>query len=316
MKREKIRKIYGSITVAMLLIIPFLASVGVVRGAEYSLALSKNTQHYDLIQYDEDTWDDVVNSSINPSDWFGGDADEVNAKSKQTVKGWFDRDWKTYDAFNTLFVPQELLVLLISNESLEYTEDEVNENYDDTYQAWVVYTAKWDFTSDEFEIDPDDENERMVIFQDGESAKKLLDTYNEWVADINPKLAFYFQSLPIISGDEFLWELTRNMNLGFAQPFSEQMSEIVEELDCDNVKVDGNQLVFERKEKEEFNVIFTFEDGGRVTEITVEDADGSSFYKITSSSSSTFAIVMVIISIIAVGAAIAYLVYKRKQRTL
>ncbi len=42
-------------------------------------------QIYEVKKYDDETWKNTVNFTSTPSDWFGGDADKIGAKSKITL---------------------------------------------------------------------------------------------------------------------------------------------------------------------------------------------------------------------------------------
>jgi hypothetical protein len=89
-------------------------------------------------------------------------------------------------------------------------------------------------------------------------------------------------SLPLLNGEEFLWQL---MIYGFVitDPFSNYLNQIINALDCSNASVQGNSLIFRRSGEEIFIVEITFNNLGIMDTILMKNMQNEVFYHITSS---------------------------------
>ena len=79
------RKSIGLILVLGILISGFLFT-GVSAAITYRLTLTKGTEEFTVITYDEDAWNSTVDSTLNPSDWFEGDSNITDAKRRSQSK--------------------------------------------------------------------------------------------------------------------------------------------------------------------------------------------------------------------------------------
>ena len=138
-----------------------LFSTYTMANGNYNVGLTKGTDVFTVIRYDEAAWKNTVNSSTTPSNWFEGDSNHTGAKSKYTLKGWNYVTWETYDVFVSLFLPilfeaEDLIPLLGLLNSQGYNETTINANYTNSYSLWVGLLATWNFTIGSFEENPSD----------------------------------------------------------------------------------------------------------------------------------------------------------------
>ena len=157
------------INVWLISIILIGLSTSVIGAANsYQLTLTRGTQTLTVSTYDKDTWESYVGKSETPKTWFGGEANEKSSLSRITIRSTDDVKYETYDLWTLIFMVEmskEALGVLKSNTSqFDFTQEDVNDKYSDTYEAWEVLYAKWKFTSATFEEEADNANKYMWIF--------------------------------------------------------------------------------------------------------------------------------------------------------
>ncbi len=102
--KSKTRTNILSLTILSLLLIGiFSTSIGA--SSTYQHTLKKGTDDFVVDLYDSAEWKNTVDSSLTPSDWFEGEANVTNAKSKSTLMGWCPATWDTLDVFTSIFMP-------------------------------------------------------------------------------------------------------------------------------------------------------------------------------------------------------------------
>ena len=117
-----------------------------------------------------------------------------------------------------------------------------------------------------------------------------------------------------ITVDEFLWQLVFS-GFGIAEPQSEYLAAVVNELGSENVTNSGNTLIFERNGLANYTVEISYGIKGMMSSFTVKDAVGTTIFQINSSNSDwIFYLILIIISSIAVGLVIFIIIRKRKLK--
>jgi hypothetical protein len=263
-----------------LLGISFLSviSSGLAQGINYELKLTKGTTTFSVENYDEDAWLMTVSNSINPSHWFGGDANISGAQSKTTIKGWSYSEWGTYDV---VFSINPAIVLL---NNTGYNEASINETYPNTYWIWNGLQVKWEYTVEEFDEEPEF-IDQIVILENPEDYKEILDDYNTLATqirnDINitdPIIKVMFSNM---TGDDLLWQLVLS-RFAAAGPVGNYLLAATEALETENVTASGCSLIFNQTGLNDYTVEFAYGDRGTLTSVIVKDQTDDIIYHIVS----------------------------------
>ena len=133
------------LSLSLFIVIIFgMFSTTVSASSSYQLTLAKGTDEFIINEYNDPAWKTTVNTSTNPSFWFGGDANIKGAKSKTTIQGWNENTWQTWDVFKSLFIfeyfsIEERVGLLNIMKLNGYNETTINTNYTNSYvyNTWV-----------------------------------------------------------------------------------------------------------------------------------------------------------------------------------
>jgi hypothetical protein len=269
--------------------------------------LTKGTDEYIVQLYNDTGWKNTVDSSLTPSDWFEGEANITNAKSKATLKGWVSTTWNTWDVLTSIFMQEffnvtETLTLLLIMDSQGYNETTINANYTNIYNLLFGLSAFWNYTTNEFEEKPSS-TEVVLAFPDPLKYKLMLDDYNALAEDLNGNLAIQFSGLsfPNVSADQFLWQLIFN-GLATSEPHGNYLESLVSELGCENTTISGSTLIIERYGITNYTVEISYGEKGIISSFTVKDISGSIIYQITSSNSEwLFYLILIIIAFSAVA---------------
>lgn len=296
-----IKKTITLLTIFSLLGAIILATSNSVVAADttYQTKITKGTDTYEVTQYKEDLWKRTIESNATPDTWFGGKADKVGAESKVTLKRWFNSLYTTYDVFNNIFLPPELLAVLLLNKTFfDYTEKQIDKQYPNEYKLWHGFYGKWDFTTDDFKIDANSDNNGLFISKNPKDFTEILNNYNDWASNINITLQMLgLPPLTSLDGDTFLWNYAISGKLGIATPFEKYLTELVDALDCKNVKVDGNTLIFDRQGRSDYSAEIAYNERGMMSSIVVKNSDDELVYEFTSSNSTTGPIVIIFITL-------------------
>ena len=296
-------------------------STAVFASTTYQLGLRKSTDEYTVITYDDDGWKATINPASNPKEYFEGDANVTGAKSKQTIKGWVDQTYTTYDALLSLyFAIFEYITWNTFQGNLTaagYNETTINANYTNTYNAWYGVSAEWWFTDGEFEEKPDNNASRIIIMKDPSDFKAILDNSNAIIeailndSDIHWSIKLYFSNK---TADEFLWQLALN-GLAIAEPHGNYLESLVSELGCESTSASGSTLIFERYGLTNYTVEISYGDKGTMSSFTVKDIDGDIIYQITSSNSEwLFYLILIIVSAGSVVLIVYAVIINRKRK--
>ena len=252
-------------------------STAVSASTIYQLGLRKSTDEYTVIQYDDDGWKATINPASNPKEYFEGDANVTGAKSKQTIRGWVDQTYTTYDALLSLyFAIFEYIAWNIFQGNLTaagYNETTINANYTNTYDAWYGLSAEWWFTDGEFEETPNNILSPIIIMKDPSDFNSILDDCNAIIEDIlnDPTIDINLKFLlSNKTADEFLWQLSFK-GLAIAEPHGNYLESLVNELGCENTSVSGSTLIIERYGLTNYTVEISYGEKGMMSSFTVKD---------------------------------------------
>jgi len=316
--KRKTRTSILSLTILSLFLIGIL-STSIVASTTYQHTLMKGTDEFVVELYDSTEWNNTVDSSLTPSDWFEGEANVTNAKSKATLRGWVPATWDTWDVFTSIFMREffnstETFTLLLIMDSLGYNKTTINANYTTEYNLVYGLRAVWNYTTNDYEENPST-TEGIIIFPDPLKYKVMLDDYNALAEDLNGNFAIQLSGLsfPNVSADEFLWQLIFS---GFATagPHGSYLESLVSELGCQNITVSGSTLIIERYGITNYTVEVSYGEKGMMSSFTVKDINDEVIYKITSSNSEwLFYLILIIVSVGSV-ALVVYAVFRKWKR--
>ncbi|MHA1272077.1 MAG: hypothetical protein ACTSVV_00310 [Promethearchaeota archaeon] len=290
---------------SMLFIIIFLNTIYIgYAGISYSFTIQKGTDIKTVIVYDEDKWKDIVGTQ-KPTEYFGGQADKVNAKNKQTYLALYNSKWKLSDfliAMNVL--GREILTIAML---LNYTTEDIDSKYSKNYNIWVIYANYWNFNTSNFNEVADYPSKEIPIIKNPDDLKSLLNDYNNLIELLN------YTYLQKIDSDDFLFKLILS-GLSIPSPINTYLKELTESLDCKNVKVNDNKIKFEKSGKDNYYVEFIFGNNGLINTISFSDSNDGIFYKIVNQNSNIIPIIILYsIGIFLIGI-IIYQLRKKKKR--
>ena len=317
--KSKTRTSILSLTILSLFLIGVL-STSIVASSAYQHTLTKGTDDFVVELYNDAEWKNTVDSSLTPSDWFEGEANVTNAKSKATLRGWVPATWDTWDVFTSIFMREffnftETFTLLFIMDSQGYNETTINANYTTNYNFMLGLRSLWNYTSTEYEEDPSG-TDRILILPDPLKYKVMLDDYTTLAEDLNGKSAIQFTGLsfPNVSADEFLWKLIFS---GFATagPHGNYLESLVSELGCDNTTVSGSTLIIERYGITNYTVEISYGEKGTMSSFTVKNISDEVIYKITSSNSEwLFYLILIIVPACSVVLVVIAVIRSRKRK--
>ncbi|MBD3342093.1 MAG: hypothetical protein GF353_23535 [Candidatus Lokiarchaeota archaeon] len=287
------------------------------RSVKYELNLARGTEVRVIEYLDEDEWEETIGNSITPKDWFGGDAERENAKSKFTLRSTDEVKYTTYDIWYLLFVeyiPLEVQHFLLTglNQTI-FTEEYINTRFDTEYSAWEGIYSEWDFTTETFDDEADEKEQIMTILKDPEDYEEILNIYNEWVVDTNETLQVYNLTIPTVSQEEIFWSIVKN-SLGIACPVEEYLEELIDTFQIDNIEVQENKLIFEKEGKKEYIVEIYFDDQGFRTSFIIKNKNSVIVYKIAGDYSTEILLGILSIVLICGFVGIIVLTIKRRKR--
>ena len=316
--KSKNRTSILSLTILSLFLIGIL-STSIGASSTYQLTLAKRTDDFVVELYNSAEWKTTVDSNSTPSDWFEGEANITNAKSKTTLKGWTTNTWDTYDVLTSIFMPEyfnftETMALLFLMDSQGYNETTINANYTNDYSLWYGWRAVWNYTSNDYEESPS-YSDGIIILQNPLDYKSMLDDYNNLAEDLNGNFFIQFSgySFPNVSADEFLWQLALN-GLAIAEPHGDYLESLITELGCENASVSGSTLIFKRYGLTNYTVEISYGDKGIMSSFTVKDIGDTVIYQITSSNSEwLFYLILILVSTCSV-VLVVYLVIRDRRR--
>ncbi len=317
--KSKTRTSLLSLTLLSLFLIGIL-STSIVASTTYQHTLTKGTDDFVVELYNSAEWKNTVDSSLTPSDWFEGEANVTNAKSKVTLLGWVPISWGAWNVFTSIFMREifnvtETFTLFLTMDSQGYNETTINANYTTNYDFLLGLRSLWNYTSTEYEENPRG-IDRILIFSDPLKFRVMLDDYNALAEDLNGN--FFISPLgdtfPNVSADEFLWKLIFS-GFAIAGPHGNYLEALVSELGCENTTVSGSTLIIERYGITNYTVEISYGDKGMMSSFTVKDISDEIIYKITSSNSEwLFYLILIIVPACSVVLVVIAVIRSRKRK--
>jgi len=300
-----------------ILICGFFAT-SVSASPNYQLTLAKGTDVLTVNQYDDSAWKATVNASTNPSFWFEGDANITGANSKETILGWNDNTWQTWDVFTSLFMSEyfsfeDLITLLTIMNNIGYNETTINTNYTGNYNLWFGVRAVWNFTKGPYP-EQSSYTEGVLVFRDPVDVKTMLDDYKTIAAELNGNLFIQLSGLsfPNLTADDFLWQLALN-GLAVGSPQSGYLAELVNELGCQDASSIGNTLIFNRVGVTNYTVEISYGKKGTISTFIVKDISEDIIFQITSTNEEwIFFLILMIIGACGVGL-VVYIIFNKRR---
>jgi len=285
----------------------------------YQLGFTKSTEEYTIIKYDDAGWKATINPFSNSKAFFQGDADVDGAKSKQTIKQWFDQTYTTYDVLLSLYFSISEYIDWFTYQAnftdAGFNKTTINTDYTNTYEAWYGISAEWWFTDGAYQEKPDNNMSSIIIMKDPSDYKLLLDNCNALInnikndENINSSITDHFSNK---TADDFLWQLVF-YGFGVAQPTTNYLDEVVSDLGCVNTTASGSTLIFEKTGVTDYTVEVSYGSKGTLSTFIVKDVSDDIIYEITSSNAD-WIFFTIMISFIAVSVAIiTYIVVRNRK---
>ena len=311
---KKVRKLQIIMLVFLdLILINYEMYILVSSNSNFTLSLEKGSQFLEVKNYDKQAWKDTINITSNPTDWFGGESDIIGAKSKNTIMGWHESKLFTLGFFDRFFQWFDIdFYSTLSNTFYGY--EYIMDNYPANYSIWNYDFTFWSFRTEPFDNYSESIMEYSLILRNPSNFKNILDDYNEFAIIINndTTLQTLNLSLPTLNGDEFLWNLVMH-GFTLASPINNYLTEIINALECENVSVNENTLIFSRNGEKDYIVEFIYNSLGKLDTVIVKDYDDKLIYEINSTYPKfTALIILGIISGVILGL-VGFNVYRKKR---
>ena len=312
--KNKTRTRVLSLTILSLFLIGIL-STSIVASTTYQHTLTKGTDDFVVELYDDTEWKNTVDSSLTPSDWFEGEANIANAKSKTTLKRWTTTTSSTFEVLTSVFMPlffSEGEILLLAN---VINGTKINNNYTNEYSLSYGVRSVWNYTSTEYEEAPSHPRHGITALQNPSEYKPMLDDYNGLTEYLNGIFAIQIlgYSFTNLSAEEFLWLYALN-GLAIAEPHENYLESLITDLGCENASVSGSTLIIERYGVTNYTVEISFGEKGTMSSFTVKDVGDEVIYRITSSNSEwLFYLILITVSAVSV-ALVVFAVVKGRIR--
>jgi hypothetical protein len=283
----------------------------------YQLTLMKGTEEYTVVQYNDAAWKTTVGSSSNPTEFFHGEANITGARSKQTVKGWVDTTFSTYQAMLSLYfsLTEFGLWQFYNISAAGYNETTINENYPNEYSVWSGISAEWYFTNGVFPETPNNTAVPIVIMKNPSDYKSILDDCNAIVDEIRNDTSLgpiRFSFTPNKTADEFTWQLV-TYGFGVLSPINIYLETMVTNLGCVNTTASGSTLTFQETGLTDYSIEVSYGSKGILSTFVVKDASDNIIYQITSSNSD-WLFYTILFSFIGVSVVLIVYVIVRKRK--
>jgi len=285
--------------------------------SNYTLSLEKGSQIFEVVYYDEETWKDTINITLNPTDWFGGESDTIGAKSKTTVLGVTYGGSGTYAPFIKLFFSWFNINTSILWQ-YGYGQYYFSSYYPNVYNYWNSKLTSWPFGTEPFDNysncrihDPS-----SFLFYEPLDFQSILYDYNDFAAVVNNDTALQAIniSMPILSGDDFLWHFILDRFV-MVNPINNYLTEVINALECENVRVHENKITFMRFGEKAYIMEFTYNSEGSLDIVIVKNSESNLIYKITSTNLKFVVYIIIGISSGAILGLIGFSFYRKRRLT-
>jgi len=293
-----------------------ILSTPIIASSTYQHTLTKGTDEFVVELYNSAEWKTTVDSVSTPSDWFEGEANITNAKSKTTLKRWTTTTSSTFEVLTSVFMPlffSEGEIFLLAN---VINGTKINNNYTNDYSLSYGVRSVWNYTSTEYEDAPSHPRHGITALQNPSEYKPMLDDYNELTEYLNgiPAIQISGYSFTNLSAEEFLWLYALN-GLAIAEPHENYLESLITDLGCENASVSGSTLIIERYGVTNYTVEISFGEKGTMSSFTVKDISDTIIYQITSSNSEwLFYLILIIVSAVSVALVVFVVVINRKRK--
>ncbi|HDZ18266.1 hypothetical protein LCGC14_0736610 [marine sediment metagenome] len=261
---------------------------GYSKSNNFTNNLELGTQILKVSYYNEQEWNNSVNSLTNPRDLFGGQADIIGAKYKVTItENNYIGNESTHSLFLKFVFPEKVHDLFPNISQYGYDYYLIN-NYTNQYKVWGYIFYYWNFTTGEFNVFQDYKyysKLRMFSFiiQNPIAFGKLLVDYNDFAGKINndSNLHSLNISFPILTGDDLMWQFLIDL-LAVGTPVNDYLIDMINVLNCTNAEVQGNTITFQRRGEQDFNVEVTYNQLGRMGKFVIKNIENQKIYEIIS----------------------------------
>ena len=254
---------------------------------------------------------------VLPTDWFGGESDIIGAKSKTTVLGVNYGGSSTYGMFIKLFFSW-----FDVNTSIlwEYGYDQTYfiDRYSNSYNVWNPQVKSWLFGTEPFD---NYSNIRIheissSFFQEPLDFQRILYDYNDFATVVSNDTALQAInfSMPILSGDDFLWYFILDRFV-MINPINNYLSEVINALECENVSVHENKITFMRFGEKAYIMEFSYNSQGSLDTVIVKNSDSKLIYKITSTNLKFVVYIIIGICSGAILGLIGFSFYRKRKST-
>ena len=283
--------------------------------SNYNFSFEKGSQIFEVIYYDEEAWKDTINVSSNPTDWFGGESDTIGAKSKTTILGLGSGGGGTFSMFYLLFYSWgDVNSSILSQHG--YSQNYIDNNYPNNYNFWSPRLTHWPFGTEPFDNYANSKisSRSSRLIQETLDFQSSLYDYNDYAAVVNNDTglqAINF-SMPIFSGDDFLWHYILDRYV-MVSPINNYLTGVIDALECENVSVQENKVTFMRYGEKAYIMDFTYNSRGFLDTVVVKDNDNNLIYKITSSNLKFVVYIIIGISLGAILGLIGFSFYRKRR---
>jgi hypothetical protein len=252
--------------------------------SNYQLNLTKLTKSNEVVKYNKTKWKETISKESMPNDWFGGEAQKEGAKSKTLYKIFFDRKKSSselfFSFFEDYFSENVTLFFLSDPDFTKAIENEIDENYNTKYNVWIIYHEIWKYTTKDFGEEADHSNKKLYILQNPEDYNEILKDFNSWIDLINETLYYFNLTIPKVNKADFLWNLLLK-DMVIATPNKQYITKLVDGLGlAKKIEISDNELIWERKGRDDYIVKIQFGDQGFQTLFLIEDNKGNTIYEI------------------------------------
>ncbi|KKM89519.1 hypothetical protein LCGC14_1247830 [marine sediment metagenome] len=283
--------------------------------SNYTFSVENGSQIYEVKYYDEEGWKDTIDASSNPTDWFGGDSDTIGAKSKTTVLGVGDGGSSTRSMFNWLFYSWfDVNGSILSQHG--YSNSYISNYYPNDYIMWGPRLTSWSFRTEPFNNYSNYEEPSMsyFLFREPLEFQTILFDYNDFAAVVNNDTALQAInfSMPILNGDEFLWRFILDRDV-MVTPINIYLTEVINVLECENVTIQENKIIFMRFGEKAYTMEFTYNSLGLLDTVIVKNNDNNLIYKITSSNLKFVVYIIIGISLGVILGLIGFSFYRKRR---
>ena len=198
-----------------------------------------------------------------------------------------------------------------------YDQSHFSTNYPGSYGVWSPKLTAWTFGTEPFDNYSNNIYNSLshFLFQEPLEFQRILYAYNDFaaVANNNTGLQAINFSMPILSGDDFLWYFLLDRYV-IANPINNYLTEVINALDCENVNIQENKITFTRFGEKAYIMEFAYNSQGLLNTVVVKNYDDNSLiYKISSHNLKYVVYIIIGISLGAIIGLIGFSFYRKRK---